>query len=120
MAMQSARYAAEVIDEGLREGDLGAARLARYEERALVGADLFRHLVREFYGENLREVLFASATNPTVCAIIASILAGDVYEKALWQTLVRPGFSRQLAAAARSQEPRAANSRQTRTPKQDL
>lgn len=117
MALQSARYAAQVIDEGLREGDLGAARLARYEEQALGGADLFRHLVREFYGEGLRELLLASSTNPTVCSIIASILAGDVYEKALWQTLVRPGFSRQAAAQGRG--PRVANSRQTRATKSD-
>ncbi len=95
MAMQSGKYAAEAIDEALAADDFRAERFARYEERALAGADLFKKLVHEFYGENLRRILIASGSNPTVCSIIVSLLAGDVYKKAMWHSVIRKrGFSR--------------------------
>ena len=36
----------------------------------------------------------ASATNPTICSVITSILAGDVYQPSMWHSMVRnKGFS---------------------------
>jgi flavin-dependent dehydrogenase len=94
MAMAGGKFAAEAIDQALTANDFSAARFAGYQERAISGADLFKKLVHEFYGENLRKLLLASGQNPTMCAIITSLLAGDVYRKALWQSAVREGFSR--------------------------
>jgi flavin-dependent dehydrogenase len=94
MAMAGGKFAAEAIDQALAAGDFTAPRFAAYQERAIAGADLFKKLVHEFYGENLRRLLLASGQNPTMCAIITSLLAGDVYRKAMWQAAVRQGFSR--------------------------
>jgi len=59
--------------------------------------DLFKSLVTEFYAKNLRAVLLASAVHPTICAIIVSLLAGDVYKPSLWHGIVRQsGFSEAL------------------------
>ena len=56
--------------------------------------DIFKTLVHEFYSENLRKVLLASAQNPTICAVITSLLAGDVYKPSMWQSIVmKQGFS---------------------------
>jgi flavin-dependent dehydrogenase len=93
MAMAGGKFAAEAIDQALESGDFRAERFAAYQERATSGADLFKKLVHEFYGENLRRLLLASGQNPTMCAIITSLLAGDVYRKAMWQGAVREGFS---------------------------
>ena len=56
--------------------------------------DLFKDLVTEFYAKNLRAVLMASAVNPTICSMIVSLLAGDVYKPSMWHSLVgKSGFS---------------------------
>ena len=56
--------------------------------------DIFKDLVHEFYSQNLRKVLLASAQNPTICAVITSLLAGDVYKPSMWQSVVKKqGFS---------------------------
>ena len=94
MAMAGGKFAAEATDQAIAAGDFSAARFDGYRERAISGADLFKKLVHEFYGENLRKLLIASGQNPTMCAIITSLLAGDVYRKAMWQSAVREGFSR--------------------------
>ena len=44
--------------------------------------DVFKGLVHEFYSQNLRKLLLSSARNPTVCSVITSLLAGDVYKPA--------------------------------------
>jgi flavin-dependent dehydrogenase len=93
MAMAGGKFAAEAIDQAHQAGDFTAPRFAAYQEKSIQGADLFKKLVHEFYGENLRRLLLASGKNPTMCAIITSLLAGDVYRKALWQNAVREGFS---------------------------
>src|SRR6185436_9239883 len=84
MAVYGGRFAAEAIDEALKAGDLSAERFAAYQEHAMRGADLFKRLVHEFYGESLRKLLLQSAENPTMCAVITSLLAGDVYRPAIW------------------------------------
>jgi len=96
MAAYGGRYAAQAIDAALAASDFSANRFAEYQQQALQGADLFKKLVHEFYGESLRKLLVHSAAHPATCAVITSMLAGDVYRPALWQSVVRSGFSRDI------------------------
>lgn len=96
MAAYGGRFAAHAIDAALTAGDCSASRFAAYQQQALQGADLFKRLVHEFYGESLRKLLVHSAAHPATCAVITSMLAGDVYRPALWQSVVRSGFSRDV------------------------
>lgn len=98
MAVAGGRYAAQAIDEALTAGDLRAARFAGYQQKAIAGADLFKSLVHEFYGESLRKLLIHSQQHPTSCQIITSMLAGDVYRPAIWQNAVQAGFSNHVPA----------------------
>jgi flavin-dependent dehydrogenase len=93
-AAYGARFAAGHIDAALTDGDFGAARFAAYQDECIAGMDIFKNLVHEFYSQSLRRLLLASARNPTVCAVITSLLAGDVYKPAMWQSMVKKqGFS---------------------------
>jgi flavin-dependent dehydrogenase len=93
-AINGAKFAAQHLDAALSDGDFSAARFAAYQEQCIAGMDIFKNLVHEFYSQNLRRLLLASARNPTVCAVITSLLAGDVYKPAMWQSMVRKqGFS---------------------------
>ena len=96
MAVYGGRFAAQTIDGAITAGDMTATRFAPYQQQALQGADLFKRLVHEFYGESLRKLLVHSAAHPATCAVITSMLAGDVYRPALWQTAVREGFSNSI------------------------
>jgi len=94
LAIQGAKYAAEHADAALRDGDFSAERFASYQQACVAGMDIFKSLVTEFYAENLRRVLMASAVNPTICQIVVSILAGDVYKPSMWHSIVsKAGFS---------------------------
>jgi flavin-dependent dehydrogenase len=93
-AVHGARFAARHLDAALSDGNFTAERFAAYQEECVRGMDLFKGLVHEFYSQNLRKVLLASARNPTICSVITSLLAGDVYKPAMWQSMVkRQGFS---------------------------
>ncbi len=93
-AANGAKFAAEHIDRALSDGDFSPARFESYQQQCITGMDLFKSLVHEFYSENLRKLLIASAHNPTVCAVIVSMLAGDVYKPSLWHSIVKNrGFS---------------------------
>ncbi len=93
-AVYGARFAAQHLDAALTDGDFSAARFAAYQEQCIAGMDIFKGLVHEFYSQNLRKLLLASARTPTVCAVITSLLAGDVYKPAMWQAMVKKqGFS---------------------------
>lgn len=96
MAVHGGRFAAQAIHDGLLAGDLSAERFASYEAQALQGADLFKKLVHEFYGESLRKLLVHSAAHEATCAVITSLLAGDVYRPAVWHGVMREGFSREI------------------------
>lgn len=93
MAMMGARFAAEAIDEAFKSGDFRSERFANYEAQCVAGADRFKSLVHEFYGENFRRMLLASERNPAMCAVITSMLAGDVYKPRVWHGVVKRGFS---------------------------
>ena len=94
-AINGAKFAAEHVDAALADGNYSAERFARYQEQVIGGMDIFKDLVHEFYSQNLRKLLITSATNPTMCAVITSILAGDVYKPSMWHSVVRrQGFSK--------------------------
>jgi flavin-dependent dehydrogenase len=115
MAMMGGKLAAETIDAAFAAGDFSAARFAPYQQKAVAGADKFKRLVHEFYGERLRKLLLASAANPTMCAVITSMLAGDVYKPRLWHDAVKSGFSRGVSDAELDGDaPRARSSRQVK------
>lgn len=92
-AVHGAKFAAEHLDRALAENDFRAERFKTYQDQCTAGMDIFKNLVHEFYAENLRRVLMASAHNPTVCSAITSMLAGDVYKPSMWHSLVKKGFS---------------------------
>lgn len=105
LAIHGAKFAAEHADAALRDGDFRAARFASYQQSCVSGMELFKNLVTEFYAKNLRAVLMASAVHPTLCAVIVSLLAGDVYKPSLWHSVVRQsGFSDALAADFNAQQ----------------
>ncbi len=113
-AIHGAKFAAEHIDRALTSGNFAAAEFANYQTQCQSGMDLFKGLVHEFYSESLRNVLMASAVNPTMCAVITSLLAGDVYRPALWQGVVRKkGFSQLIDMKS---IPGVKSSRQTKAP----
>ena len=93
LAVQGARFAADELEGALKDGDFSAARFARYQVRCEAGMQVFKNLVHEFYGRDLRRLLTASARHPTICKVITSILAGDVYKPSLWHSMVKEGFS---------------------------
>jgi flavin-dependent dehydrogenase len=96
-AIYGAKFAAAHIDRALGDGDFSAERFAPYEDECTRGMDIFKGLVHEFYSQNLRKVLLASAQNPTICAVITSLLAGDVYKPAMWHSVVKKsGFSQEV------------------------
>jgi flavin-dependent dehydrogenase len=92
-AVYGARYAADALDAALDAGALDADALGAYQARCEAGMNVFTTLVHEFYARNLRRVLIASARHPTICKVITSMLAGDVYRPSLWHAMVRSGFS---------------------------
>ena len=94
LAINGAKFAAQHADAALRDGDFSAQRFVKYQESCIAGMDIFKNLVAEFYAQNLRSVLMASAVNPTICAVIVSLLAGDVYKPSMWHSVVsKSGFS---------------------------
>src|SRR6185312_7017060 len=96
-AIYGAKFAAGHIDAALTDGDFSAERFAPYQDECIKGMDIFKGLVHEFYSQNLRKVLLASAQNPTICAVITSLLAGDVYKPAMWHSVVKKsGFSQEV------------------------
>ena len=94
LAINGAKFAAEHADAALTDGDFSAPRFASYQEACISGMDIFKTLVAEFYAENLRAILMSSAVNPTICSVIVSLLAGDVYKPSMWHSIVKKsGFS---------------------------
>jgi flavin-dependent dehydrogenase len=98
LATQGAQFAAAHIDRALTDGDFGAERFAPYQTECLAGMEIFQRMVHEFYGANLRRLLVASGQNPTICRIMTSLFAGDVYRPAMWHGLVKEGFSLKAGA----------------------
>jgi flavin-dependent dehydrogenase len=77
LAMQSGIEAAEVMSEGLRRGDLGARRFARYERRLVRRYRHFRRFVVGFYDAPFRDVFFNRKPYFGIYAAVLSVLSGN-------------------------------------------
>src|SRR5207253_3717109 len=62
-AIHGARFAAAHIDAAITDGNFAAERFRPYQDECIRGMDIFKTLVHEFYSQNLRKVLLASAQN---------------------------------------------------------
>jgi len=93
LAMRGGCYGAEVIHEALEEGDVSAARFAKWESFSRRGTDTFLGAVQAFYEGPLQEYLFASKQHVYLRKAITSMLAGDVFdEDARWVRDMRTRF----------------------------
>jgi flavin-dependent dehydrogenase len=77
LALKSGVMAADEVDAGLSEGDLSAARFARYGKSLREGVENMRKLVYAFYDPNFS---FRSLTDkyPDLAGDITDCLSGDV------------------------------------------
>lgn len=79
---------------------VSAERSACYQQQGLQGANLFKQLVHALYGERLRKLLVHFAAHEATCAVITSLLAGEVCRLAMWHSVLRKVFSRAIPEAA--------------------
>jgi flavin-dependent dehydrogenase len=93
LAMVAALKAADEIDAGLEDGNLGTDRFAQWEADLRAGADLFVGAVQAFYTGDLTTYLFAHPQHPFLRRAITSMLSGDVFDtKARWAREMRSRF----------------------------
>jgi flavin-dependent dehydrogenase len=93
LAMVAALKAADEIDAGLGDGNLGAERFAQWELDLRAGADLFVGAVQAFYSGDLTTYLFAEPQHPFLRRAITSMLSGDVFDtRARWAREMRSRF----------------------------
>lgn len=77
LALGSAELAAECIDEGLKRGDVSAARIGRFEPALWKGVDVVRRLIHAFYDPAFSFPKFAERF-PEQRAALIDCLVGDV------------------------------------------
>jgi hypothetical protein len=107
MAMQAGLDAAEVIDEGLREGDLRAHRFAEYERVVRRRYHHFRRFAVGFYDPNFRDLWFTPASRFGLYEAVLSVLAGNwrpslATRLRIWLFFVLVRLQRYLPLAPRS------------------
>ena len=116
LAVNGAKFAAAHLDAALTDGDFGAERFAPYQEQCHRRDGHLQEAGARVLRENLRKLLLSSAHNPTVCSVITSILAGDVYKPSIWHSIVKSqGFSHTPRALVGG--PAARSSRETARPR---
>src|SRR5258706_9108 len=77
LAMQSGIEAAEVVSEGLREGDLSARRFGAYERRLVRRYRHFRRFATGFYDPAFRDLFFSRSSRFGIYEAVLSVLAGN-------------------------------------------
>ncbi|MGH9204703.1 MAG: NAD(P)/FAD-dependent oxidoreductase, partial [Vicinamibacterales bacterium] len=87
MAMQSGIEAAEVIGEGLRDGDLRAHRFAAYERRVVRRYHHFRRFATGFYDPAFRDLFFSRSSRFGIYESVLSVLGGNW--RPSWSTRIR-------------------------------
>ena len=80
LALGSAELAAQCVDDGLKCGDVSAARLGRFEPALWKGVDVIRRLIHAFYDPNFSFPKFAQRF-PEQRAALIDCLVGDVVNK---------------------------------------
>lgn len=87
LAMQSGIEAAEVISDGLRDGDLRAHRFAAYERRLVRRYRHFRKFAAGFYDPAFRDLFFSHSSRFGIYEAVLSVLGGNW--RPSWQTRLR-------------------------------
>jgi len=77
LALGSAELAAQCIDDALKNNDVSAARLGRFEPTLLKGVDVIRRLIHAFYDPDFSFSKFAERF-PEHRAALIDCLVGDV------------------------------------------
>ena len=77
LAMQSGIEAAEVISDGLRDGDLSARRFAAYERRLVRRYQHFRRFAVGFYDPAFRDLFFNRSSRFGIYEAVLSVLGGN-------------------------------------------
>jgi flavin-dependent dehydrogenase len=110
MAMQSAIEAAELIDAGLRDGNLRAARFAAYERRLVRRYHHFRRFAAGFYDPAFRDLFFSPSSRFGIYEAVLSVLGGNW--RPSWKTRLRlhaffflVALQRRVPLARRQQRP---------------
>lgn len=79
LALKSGEFAADAIDEGLRQDDLSASRLGGWQEKYTAGVELFRKLVYAFYTPDFSFARFLRE-HPQHRGRLVDMLIGDVFK----------------------------------------
>ena len=87
MAMQSAIEASEIVEAGLRDGDLRARRFAAYERRLVRRYHHFRRFAVGFYDPAFRDLFFSPSSRFGIYEAVLSVLSGNW--RPSWQTRLR-------------------------------
>jgi flavin-dependent dehydrogenase len=87
MAMQSGIEAADVIDRGLKDRNLGAARFAAYERTLVARYHHFRRFASGFYDPAFRDLFFSHSAKFGIYEAVLSVLGGNW--RPSWQTSLR-------------------------------
>lgn len=87
MAMQSGIEAAEVVSQGLRDGDLSARRFAAYERQLVRRYHHFRRFAAGFYDPAFRDLFFSHSARFGIYEAVLSVLGGNW--RPSWTTRLR-------------------------------
>jgi FADH2-dependent halogenase len=87
LAMQSGIEAAEVVSDGLRDGDLRARRFAAYERRLVRRYHHFRRFAAGFYDPAFRDLFFSHSSRFGIYEAVLSVLGGNW--RPSWKTRLR-------------------------------
>jgi flavin-dependent dehydrogenase len=87
LAMQAGLDAAEVLDSGLRDGDLGAPRFRAYERMLRKRYHHFRRFAVGFYDPHFRDLWFTPSSRFGLYEAVLSVLAGNW--RPAWPTRLR-------------------------------
>ena len=87
MAMQSGLEASEIMEAGLRDGDLRARRFAGYERRLVRRYHHFRRFAVGFYDPAFRDLFFSPSSRFGIYEAVLSVLSGNW--RPSWRTRLR-------------------------------
>lgn len=90
LALQSGIEAAEVVSDGLRDGDLRAQRFQAYERQLVRRYHHFRRFAIGFYNARFRDLFFANSGRFGVYESVLSVLAGN------WRPSLKTRFGIQM------------------------
>jgi flavin-dependent dehydrogenase len=77
LAMQTGIEAAEVVSEGLRDGDLSARRFEAYERRLVRRYRHFRRFATGFYDPAFRDLFFSRSSRFGIYEAVLSVISGN-------------------------------------------